>query len=86
MSLLLILLKYLTVCACPHYCHSFNLSLYQCQCFKPMLYVGINPYGGLFKLFTPYGGQSKKFAKNSCFVKSEELNSTVQKFCLRGFI
>ena len=41
MTLLLILLKYLTVCACLHYCHSFSLSLYQCQCFKPMLRVGI---------------------------------------------
>ena len=44
MSLLLILLKYLTLCACLHYCHSFSLSLYHCQCFKPMLHVGINLY------------------------------------------
>ena len=34
-----------------------------------MLYVGINPYGGVFKLFTPYGGQSKKFAKKFMFCK-----------------
>ena len=37
--------------------------------FQAHVVVGINPYGGVFKLFTPYGGQSKKFAKNSCLQK-----------------
>ena len=77
MPLLLILLKYLTVCACLHYCRSFSLSLYHCQCFKPILYVGINLYRASLNRSLLMVVKVKSLQKNSFFVKSYEINSTM---------